>query len=97
MVWRKEGKNQSWVVEEKLSLYFQFDTNGLSMEAVSKSKILFLLQMRHSRRTNYPDWDEKESWDRRRCDSGHKRKRRSFSGTQENKHFKHDLSKLTDR
>uniref|UniRef100_A0A8B9C9N4 dual-specificity kinase n=2 Tax=Anser TaxID=8842 RepID=A0A8B9C9N4_9AVES len=52
--------------------------------------------MRHSRQTNYPDWDEKESWDRRRCDSGHKRKRRSFSGTQENKHFKHDLSKLPD-
>ncbi|XP_025944169.1 dual specificity protein kinase CLK1 isoform X4 [Apteryx rowi] len=52
--------------------------------------------MRHSRRTNYPDWDEKESWDRRRCSSGHKRKRRSLSSARENKHFKHDPSKLPD-
>ncbi|KAM7096082.1 dual specificity protein kinase CLK1 isoform 2-T2 [Ciconia maguari] len=52
--------------------------------------------MRHSRRPNYPDWDKKESPDRRRCDSASKRKRRSLSGAQENKHCKHDLSKLPD-
>ncbi|KAM6260597.1 dual specificity protein kinase CLK1 isoform 4-T4 [Spheniscus humboldti] len=52
--------------------------------------------MRHSRRTNYPDWDKKGSLDRRRCDSANKRKRRSLSGAQENRQCKHDLSKLLD-
>ncbi|XP_076198449.1 dual specificity protein kinase CLK1 isoform X3 [Aptenodytes patagonicus] len=52
--------------------------------------------MRHSRRTTYPDWDKKESLDRRRCDSANKRKRRLLSGAQENKQCKHDLSKLPD-
>ena len=63
----------------------------------SAKRKISLLQMRHSRRTNYPDWDKKESPDRRRCDSANKRKRRSLSGAQENKHCKHDLSKLPDR
>ncbi|KAM6077319.1 dual specificity protein kinase CLK1 isoform 2-T4 [Theristicus caerulescens] len=52
--------------------------------------------MRHSRQTNYPDWDKKESPDRRRCESANKRKRKSLSGAQENKHCKHDLSELPD-
>ncbi|NWI62037.1 CLK1 kinase, partial [Todus mexicanus] len=52
--------------------------------------------MRHSRRTNYPDWDKKESPDHRRCDSASKRKRRSLSGAQEDKHCKDEPSRLPD-
>lgn len=69
--------------------------NCLFIGCNSKGKIP-LLQMRHSRRANYPDCDKKESPDHRRCDSASKRKTRS-SAAQENKHSKHDLSKLPDR
>ncbi|NXI53219.1 CLK1 kinase, partial [Chloroceryle aenea] len=51
--------------------------------------------MRHSRRTNYPDWDKKESPDHR-SDSANRRKRRSLSGAQENKCCKNESSKLPD-
>ncbi|NXN16030.1 CLK1 kinase, partial [Indicator maculatus] len=51
--------------------------------------------MRHSRRTNYPDWNKRESLDHRRYDRADKRKR-SSSGAQENKHCKNDLYKLPD-
>ncbi|XP_010005691.1 PREDICTED: dual specificity protein kinase CLK1 [Chaetura pelagica] len=40
--------------------------------------------------------DKKETPDHRRCNSANKRKRSSLSGAQENKHCKHDLSKLPD-
>ncbi|XP_010133479.1 PREDICTED: LOW QUALITY PROTEIN: dual specificity protein kinase CLK1 [Buceros rhinoceros silvestris] len=52
--------------------------------------------MRHSRQTNYPDWEKKESLDHRRCSSANKRKRRSLSGIQENEHCKNNASKLPD-
>ncbi|KFZ54809.1 Dual specificity protein kinase CLK1, partial [Podiceps cristatus] len=51
--------------------------------------------MRHSRRTNYPDWDKNESPDCRRYDSTNKRKRRSLSGAQK-KHCKYDFPKPPD-
>lgn len=47
--------------------------------------------MRHSRRTNYPEWDAKESPAGRRY--GSKRKRRSVSA-QDSGHHKHPLSEL---
>ncbi|XP_074451732.1 dual specificity protein kinase CLK1 isoform X2 [Larus michahellis] len=53
-------------------------------------------EKRHSRQTNYLDLDKKDSPDHRRCDSANKRKRRSLTGPQENKHCKCDLSKLPD-
>ncbi|XP_019409347.1 PREDICTED: dual specificity protein kinase CLK1 [Crocodylus porosus] len=52
--------------------------------------------MRHSKRTNYPEWDEKESWDHGNCSSSHKRKRRSHSSVRESKHCKHSHSKVPD-
>ncbi|CAM2100193.1 unnamed protein product [Caretta caretta] len=52
--------------------------------------------MRHSKRTEYPDWDEKESWDTRKCSSSHKRKKRSHSSAWENKRCKHNHSKVCD-
>ncbi|XP_067405040.1 dual specificity protein kinase CLK1 [Emydura macquarii macquarii] len=52
--------------------------------------------MRHSKRTEYPDWDEKESWDSRKCSSSHKRKKRSPSSARENKRCKHNHSKTSD-
>ncbi|XP_075566776.1 dual specificity protein kinase CLK1 isoform X4 [Pelecanus crispus] len=52
-------------------------------------------KMRHSRQTNYPDSDKKESLGSRRCDSANKRKR-SLSTAQGHKQCKHDLSKLPD-
>ncbi|XP_042707644.1 dual specificity protein kinase CLK1 isoform X1 [Chrysemys picta bellii] len=52
--------------------------------------------MRHSKRTEYPDWDEKESWDSRQCSSSHKRKKRSHSSARENKRCKHNHSKVSE-
>ncbi|KAK2496714.1 hypothetical protein MC885_008098 [Smutsia gigantea] len=53
--------------------------------------------MRHSKRTYCPDWDEKD-WDcgKWRSSSSHKRKKRSHSSAQENKHCKYNHSKTSD-
>uniref|UniRef100_A0A7N4NWA8 dual-specificity kinase n=1 Tax=Sarcophilus harrisii TaxID=9305 RepID=A0A7N4NWA8_SARHA len=56
--------------------------------------------MRHSKRTDCPDWFEKDSWDRRKWSSsisGHKRRKRSHSSSRENKRCKHNHSKIYDR
>ncbi|XP_074858239.1 dual specificity protein kinase CLK1 [Carettochelys insculpta] len=52
--------------------------------------------MRHSKRTECPDWDEKESWHPRKCSSSYKRKKRSHSSSRENKRCKHNHSKFSD-
>uniref|UniRef100_A0A8D0GE93 dual-specificity kinase n=1 Tax=Sphenodon punctatus TaxID=8508 RepID=A0A8D0GE93_SPHPU len=52
--------------------------------------------MRHSKRTNYPDWDERESWDHKKCSSSHKRKRRSPSSAPDNKRCKNNHAKVSD-
>uniref|UniRef100_A0A9L0SNL5 CDC like kinase 4 n=2 Tax=Equus caballus TaxID=9796 RepID=A0A9L0SNL5_HORSE len=44
--------------------------------------------MRHSKRTHCPDWDSRESWGHESYGGSHKRKRRSHSSTQENRHCK---------
>ncbi|PNJ18688.1 CLK4 isoform 3 [Pongo abelii] len=44
--------------------------------------------MRHSKRTHCPDWDSRESWGHESYRGSHKRKRRSHSSTQENRHCK---------
>uniref|UniRef100_A0A8C8ZDE0 dual-specificity kinase n=1 Tax=Prolemur simus TaxID=1328070 RepID=A0A8C8ZDE0_PROSS len=44
--------------------------------------------MRHSKRTHCPDWDSRESWGHESYSGSHKRKRRSHSSTQENRHCK---------
>ncbi|XP_008049430.1 dual specificity protein kinase CLK4 isoform X3 [Carlito syrichta] len=44
--------------------------------------------MRHSKRTHCPDWDSRESWGHESYCGSHKRKRRSHSSTQENRHCK---------
>uniref|UniRef100_A0A9L0SMQ7 CDC like kinase 4 n=1 Tax=Equus caballus TaxID=9796 RepID=A0A9L0SMQ7_HORSE len=45
-------------------------------------------EMRHSKRTHCPDWDSRESWGHESYGGSHKRKRRSHSSTQENRHCK---------
>ncbi|XP_003785087.1 dual specificity protein kinase CLK1 isoform X1 [Otolemur garnettii] len=53
--------------------------------------------MRHSKRTYYSEWEEKD-WDcgKWRSSSGHKRKKRSHSSARENKRCKYNHSKTSD-
>ncbi|XP_068933804.1 dual specificity protein kinase CLK4 isoform X2 [Petaurus breviceps papuanus] len=48
-------------------------------------------EMRHSKRTHCSDWDGRESWGHESYSSSHKRKKRSHSSTQENRHCKPHL------
>ncbi|KAL4695082.1 hypothetical protein H8959_000177 [Pygathrix nigripes] len=53
--------------------------------------------MRHSKRTYCPDWDDKD-WDygKWRSSSSHKRRKRSHSSARENKRCKYNHSKMCD-
>ncbi|XP_065704908.1 dual specificity protein kinase CLK4 isoform X1 [Patagioenas fasciata] len=47
-----------------------------------------LWQMRHSKQSHCPEWDDRKSWDQRKHSSNHKRRKRSHSSGQESKHYK---------
>ncbi|XP_036783732.1 dual specificity protein kinase CLK4 isoform X1 [Manis pentadactyla] len=53
--------------------------------------------MRHSKRIHCPDWYSRESWGHESYSGSHKRKRKSNSSTQENRHCKpHHQFKVSD-
>ncbi|XP_015731104.1 dual specificity protein kinase CLK4 isoform X1 [Coturnix japonica] len=47
-----------------------------------------LEQMRHSKQSHCPEWDDRRSWDQRKHSSSRKRRKRSHSSGQESKHYK---------
>uniref|UniRef100_A0A8U7MYF1 CDC like kinase 4 n=1 Tax=Corvus moneduloides TaxID=1196302 RepID=A0A8U7MYF1_CORMO len=47
-----------------------------------------LWEMRHSKQSHCPEWDDRRSWDQRKHSSSRKRRRRSHSSGQESKHYK---------
>ncbi|XP_068061936.1 dual specificity protein kinase CLK4 [Anomalospiza imberbis] len=47
-----------------------------------------LWEMRHSKQSHCPDWDDRRSWDQRKHSSSRKRRKRSHSSGQESKHYK---------
>ncbi|KAI1234102.1 hypothetical protein IHE44_0003815, partial [Lamprotornis superbus] len=47
-----------------------------------------LWEMRHSKQSHCPEWDDRRSWDQRKHSSSRKRRKRSHSSGQESKHYK---------
>ncbi|XP_050168342.1 dual specificity protein kinase CLK4 isoform X1 [Myiozetetes cayanensis] len=47
-----------------------------------------LWEMRHSKQSHCPEWDDRQSWDQRKHSSSRKRRKRSHSSGQESKHYK---------
>ncbi|XP_041253356.1 dual specificity protein kinase CLK4 isoform X2 [Onychostruthus taczanowskii] len=45
-------------------------------------------EMRHSKQSQCPEWDDRRSWDQRKHSSSRKRRKRSHSSGQESKHYK---------
>ncbi|XP_033373599.1 dual specificity protein kinase CLK4 isoform X3 [Parus major] len=54
-----------------------------------------LWEMRHSKQSHCPEWDDRRSWDQRKHSSSRKRRKRSHSSGQESKHYK--PSRISER
>lgn len=56
---------------------------------------IFQWEMRHSKQSHCPEWDDRRSWDQRKHSSSRKRRKRSHSSGQESKHYK--PSRISER